>query len=280
MSVSALGKDWPGTFPWEFADAQFKSIAIRYANDGEQAQDVPLSACPGDTEVLQRPDLTVDDPCGPDNAAYVNIPTSPDYDISVDPVDGSVESTAHTGFVFDGGEPVISYDPPVDSGTACPVARAVVACVYPDSARVVAGVPLGTITILDELTAIANGFLGVFPFDYTSGTDTVSVLAYVQPGQTAADFDALEMCGEVGGICEDASTDPGAVDGDGVPCTPTEPTQPTQPGAPSEPGEVGGIVTTAALPDTGGPAGFLLPLGALLVLLGAGMVMVRRPHSA
>ena len=40
------------------------------------------------------------------------------------------------------------------------------------------------------------------------------------------------------------------------------------------------IETSDGLPNTGGPAGFLLPLGAVLVLVGAGLVMVRRPHSA
>lgn len=46
-------------------------------------------------------------------------------------------------------------------------------------------------------------------------------------------------------------------------------------------GDVGGIVDSDGdLPNTGGPDGWLVPLGAGLVLAGAGLVMVRRPHSA
>ncbi|KRA39215.1 MULTISPECIES: choice-of-anchor E domain-containing protein [unclassified Nocardioides] len=47
-------------------------------------------------------------------------------------------------------------------------------------------------------------------------------------------------------------------------------------------GDVGGEVegTDDALPNTGGPAGWLVPVGAGLVLAGAALVMVRRPHSA
>lgn len=47
--------------------------------------------------------------------------------------------------------------------------------------------------------------------------------------------------------------------------------------------EVGGVVEEnpeGGLPNTGGPDGWLVPLGAGLVLAGAGLVMVRRPHSA
>ncbi|MFW6868751.1 choice-of-anchor E domain-containing protein [Nocardioides sp. CPCC 206347] len=46
-------------------------------------------------------------------------------------------------------------------------------------------------------------------------------------------------------------------------------------------GDVGGIVDNDGdLPNTGGPDGWLVPVGAGLVLAGAALVMVRRPHSA
>lgn len=45
-----LGLGFTGSFPFAFSDAHFKSVAIRFAAAGEQAKDVPLSACPaGDT---------------------------------------------------------------------------------------------------------------------------------------------------------------------------------------------------------------------------------------
>lgn len=42
-----LGWGFAGTFPFQFSDAHFLSVAIRYATEGEQAQDVPLGECPG-----------------------------------------------------------------------------------------------------------------------------------------------------------------------------------------------------------------------------------------
>lgn len=42
---------WDGvTFPFAFADAHFGSLALRWAEAGEQAQDVPLTACPVEEE--------------------------------------------------------------------------------------------------------------------------------------------------------------------------------------------------------------------------------------
>lgn len=47
-----------------------------------------------------------------------------------------------------------------------------------------------------------------------------------------------------------------------------------------QPPGVGGVSVSTGLPSTGGPDGWLVPLGVGLVLVGAGLVMVRRPHSA
>jgi hypothetical protein len=46
VSASTLGKDWPGTFPFAFGDAQ-DSIAIRPAVGNEQPGDEELAKCPG-----------------------------------------------------------------------------------------------------------------------------------------------------------------------------------------------------------------------------------------
>jgi hypothetical protein len=59
VSVSTLKNDNPGwneTFPALFSDAQGGSKAIRYAFDGEQANDVPLSQCDGYTEPSPDPE--------------------------------------------------------------------------------------------------------------------------------------------------------------------------------------------------------------------------------
>ncbi|GGO88857.1 hypothetical protein GCM10011584_16870 [Nocardioides phosphati] len=41
-----VGRGFTGTFPWAFSDAQFRSVAIRWAHAGEQARQVSLSDCP------------------------------------------------------------------------------------------------------------------------------------------------------------------------------------------------------------------------------------------
>jgi hypothetical protein len=41
-----LGRGFAGTFPWAFSDAQYYSLAIRWAQSGEQAREVTHSECP------------------------------------------------------------------------------------------------------------------------------------------------------------------------------------------------------------------------------------------
>ena len=226
-------------------------------------------ACP--PAVIEPPVLEPTDPCGPDNAVYPALAETDQFGVTVNG-DRSVTLTAKAGYVFANQQASYTYPTPADSNEPCPEVAALVACVYPDApARLGTGVPAGVITVIDEATALLNGFLGSFPFSYVNGDGEVELIAYLEDGQTVDDFDALEMCGEVAGICDDA-TDPGAVDENGEPCVPGEP------GEPGDGGETGG--ETDALPNTGGPAGFLLPIGALMVLVGAGLVVVRRPHSA
>ncbi|WGY02840.1 hypothetical protein QI633_03565 [Nocardioides sp. QY071] len=113
-SVSSL-PGFPGTFPWAFADAQI-SVAIRYANDGEQAKDVALSECPQQMPVPQVP---VDDPCGPGNAVYGQVPAG-NYMV-VRNGDGSITLVANAGYLFFGGSPTATLPPPTETFTApCP----------------------------------------------------------------------------------------------------------------------------------------------------------------
>ena len=140
--------------------------------------------------------------------------------------------------------------------------------------------PATTSASVEEAVAILNGFVGVFPFEYVDGDSVVEIRQYLGEGQSIDDFDAVELCGEVaGGECV-----AGGVDENGDPCDPVDVVEECDDtGATATTAddcdEIGGI-TEDALPNTGGPMGMLVPLGALLVLLGAGLVMVRRPHSA
>lgn len=61
-----VGRGFRGSFPWAFSDGQFRSVAIRFAADGEQAREVTLASCPrqtggtepGGTEPGTSPEVT------------------------------------------------------------------------------------------------------------------------------------------------------------------------------------------------------------------------------
>ena len=55
VSTNAL-PGWDGAaFPFAFADAHVNSLALRCAEEGEQAHDVPLTECPGDEAAQHDP---------------------------------------------------------------------------------------------------------------------------------------------------------------------------------------------------------------------------------
>lgn len=101
---------------------------------------------------------------------------------------------------------------------------------------------------------IGTGTVG-FGYEAASASDLAQpsewTLVFLASGSGEVTVTYTYEPGEVGGICEEDANDPACDDG-----------------------EAGG------LPDTGGPIGWLMPLGAGLVLAGAVLVMVRRPHSA
>ncbi len=324
VSVNTL-KDFPdpAVFPWQFPDAQ-DSVAIRFALDGEQAKDVPLTACPQNVPAeITPPVLTVVDPCGVGNAVYGAVPPSADYTVVRNP-DGSITLTAVAPATFPGGAPAYLYLPPVETNTAacppgpaeitppvvdlldpcgtgnaaygpvpaspdyttvlngdgsitltavapatfpggapthtfpvpvetvtapCPVDPRVVVCSYP-IARALAVV--GTVSIVDLAEVVAAGFTGSFPYDYTSGGLAVEVVRYAADGETAASIGDTITCGISDVVVPDPPDD-----------------------VPDVPGEVD-TVHTVGLPDTGGPAPWLLPGGVALVLAGATLLLGRR----
>lgn len=71
VDSSALEPGFTGTFPFEFRDAHFRSVAIRFAEEGEKAKDVSLPECPA----VEEP--PPEEPVCPDPAA-VNCPDEPE----------------------------------------------------------------------------------------------------------------------------------------------------------------------------------------------------------
>jgi hypothetical protein len=131
VADNTLPDDWtPGDFPFEWTDAQGQSstgsIAVRYAHDGEQANEVPLSDCPQapqeDTPTTAHVSFT-DPTCDVAAAATPDGGAGVDYAIT----DGSVAAgqsvtftaTAQAGFVIN-GDAVFTHDfsaAPTDCGS-------------------------------------------------------------------------------------------------------------------------------------------------------------------
>ncbi|WP_161605469.1 LPXTG cell wall anchor domain-containing protein [Pimelobacter simplex] len=316
VSVNTL-KDFPdpAVFPWQFPDAQ-DSVAIRYALDGEQAHDVSDVECPqaitppevpvtddcgpgnavygevpaGHYSVTRNqdgsitltadagwtfpggaptysypvpedenvacpatitpPDLDVTDPCGPGNAVYGEVPENQGYTVTRNE-DGSITLTAVGNTEFPGGAPTYTYPVPAETNTeACPVDGRAVVCSIPMSTQVSARADIpGTILILDIADLIAKGFAGVFPFSYTENGVEYDVIRAAAPGETAD-----QVTGITCGVDDVVVNHP-----------------------PKTPGEVGGVTT--GLPNTGGPAGWLIPAGAAMVLAGAALMLLRRREA-
>ncbi|WP_182378775.1 LPXTG cell wall anchor domain-containing protein [Nocardioides sp. WS12] len=225
-------------------DGSVTLTAIKdYGFDGEPTYTYPAPVDSNELCPVIAPELDVNDPCGLDNAAYETVPENELYTSEVNE-DGSVTLTAIADYGFD-GEPTYTYPAPVDSNEECPVVKAYVACSSPLVART-APIAAGIIVVIDEVEAALKGFLGTFPYTYTDGTSEVTILQELAEGQDPSSLDAATLCGEVAVIVE-------------------------------EPPTVGGIVEV--LPNTGGPAGWLVPLGTGLVLAGAALVLMRRRET-
>ncbi|WP_215813412.1 LPXTG cell wall anchor domain-containing protein [Pimelobacter sp. 30-1] len=203
-------------------------------------------ACPA---TIPPPDVDVLDPCGPDNAVYGEVPENPGYTVTRNE-DGSITLTAVGNTEFPGGESTYTYPVPSETNTkACPVDGRAVVCSIPMDSQVSArraDIP-GTILIVDLADLIAKGFAGVYPFTYTEGGVEYDVIRAAAPGETADQVTGI-TCGVAG-------------------VTTNHP--------PKTPGEVAGT----GLPNTGGPAGWLIPTGLAMVLAGAVLVLLRRREA-
>ncbi|WP_408896873.1 hypothetical protein ACJ5H2_18335 [Nocardioides sp. R1-1] len=123
--ITDVPNDFDGTFPESFNDAQFASLAIRYAKVGEQSKDLTPDNCPlfGDPIPVTPPVPVPTDPCGPANAFFPEdqIPTETEgYTVSTSgtPVT-SITITAKDGFVLTVGDGEQVTYTATDSGALC-----------------------------------------------------------------------------------------------------------------------------------------------------------------
>ncbi|MCR1783947.1 LPXTG cell wall anchor domain-containing protein [Nocardioides carbamazepini] len=202
-----------------------------------------VAACP---TVVQPPAVPTVNPCGPNNIAFGTVPAGP-WTSSLDPDDGSVTLTATGNNVFPGGATLHVYNLPADNDPACLVAPAL-APSDPCGVGNAAWIP--PVETPDYSVSVVNGVIQLI-------AKLGKLFVGDQPTYTypaAAPVDSGVVCA-VGGVQE---TQPAKSDD-----------------APGTPGAVGGVQATS-LPNTGGPGGWLMPFGVLLVLAGAGLVLARR----
>lgn len=118
VSENTLPDGFNGTFPFEWQDAQGNqggSIAVRLANEGEQAKDVPLSDCPQAAEPdVATASVTFTDPsCDNGNvASYSTSGENVTFDSPTATPGASitVTATANDGAEFDGGGSTATFD--------------------------------------------------------------------------------------------------------------------------------------------------------------------------
>ncbi|MFL6002373.1 MAG: hypothetical protein ACJ72P_06145, partial [Nocardioides sp.] len=164
--VDGNGNPFSGTFPFSWTDAQGQttngSIAIRYATDGEQAQDVALTECPGSTPPEECPN-------GDFNGADPGCGTPPEECPNGD---------------FNGADP--------GCGTP-PVEKKVVVCkdvgTPPGQLELIGIVSDNTLNNLVD--GNGNPFNGTFPFSWTDAqgqtTNGSIAIRYATDGEQAQD---------------------------------------------------------------------------------------------
>ena len=128
VSENTLPDGFNGTFPFEWTDAQGQSahgsIAVRFANDGEQAKDVPVSDCPQAAEPdVATADVSFTDPtCDNGNvASYSTSGENVTFDSPTAAAGASitVTATANDGAEFDGGGTTATFDHTFPAAADC-----------------------------------------------------------------------------------------------------------------------------------------------------------------
>ncbi|TNM36459.1 hypothetical protein FHP29_20180 [Nocardioides albidus] len=262
---TSIGKTWDqvvdSDFPIPFNDAQ-ASVAIRFAVGNEQPGDEILEngGCPVDLDV---PEVPQTDPCNPpgvtSNVAFGALPPSDGKWTADTSVAGQITFTA-TGInyfeleVVDGNVTYVKtavVKLGADSGVKCLVAPAITAN---DPCN-----PVG-------VTSNATWVIPVETPDYTVSVvngviQLIAKLGKVFEGDKPTFTYALAVSPpDSGVVCQVAGV------------------QETK-NPPKKQDEVKNAAVSG-LPNTGGPAGWLMPLGVGLVLAGAGLVLGRRDRTA
>jgi hypothetical protein len=129
VSENTLPDGFDGTFPFQWTDAHGQSlqgsIAIRLANQGEQAHDVSLGECPQAETDLATASVTFTDPSC-DNGNVASYETSGEHVTFDSPVAAAgasitVTATADENAEFDGGGQQATFDHTFTAAEDCTV---------------------------------------------------------------------------------------------------------------------------------------------------------------
>lgn len=260
VDPSGSGKTWDqvtdADFPFPFEDAQ-DSIAIAFADKGDQSHDFTPEDCGTKVDPPVVPQV---DPCNPtgvtSNIHFGAVPDGPwTADTSVaGQITFTATGTGYFGTTGEGEDKVFVKTHVVklgaDSGEKCLIAPAIA----PNDPCNPTGVTANATWVLPAETAdysvsVVGGVIKLIAklgkvFESGESTYTYNL--------AATPTDSGVVC-EVGGV--EQTDDP-----------------------PKD--EVDSEQAATGLPNTGGPAGWLMPLGVGLVLAGAGLVLGRRNKTA
>jgi len=264
---TGIGKTWEevtdADFPIPFNDAQ-ASVAIRFAVGNEQPGDeiIGEGGCP---QEISAPQVPQSDPCNPpgvtNNVAFGTLPPSNGSWTADTSVAGQITFTA-TG---------LNYFDVVEQDGKVVYVKTLVVKLNPDS---------GTSCIVAPALA---------PNDPCNPPGVTSNASWVLPAETA-DYSVsvvngvIQLIAKLGKMFEgDKPTytyavAPAPVDS-GIVCKTVDEGSEKSGNPPKHVAQTGQVSATG-LPNTGGPAGWLMPIGVALVLVGGGLVLARRNRMA
>lgn len=165
VGASALEEGFAGTFPFEFEDAHGQSMAVRWAEKGEQSHDLDVAAeCPGEEPPSEEP--PGEEPPGEEPP----------------------------------GEEPPGEEPPGEDPPGEEDPKKVVVCKYvkkPHTDEILSHI------IIVSVNALGDGFTGTFPHEFADEHEGSVAIRYAEDGEKAGDFDAEETAALCDGPTDD-----------------------------------------------------------------------------
>lgn len=168
------------------------SVAIRYASENEQAQDVPLRECPGYVEEIPVPAIpSTTDPCNPtgvaSNIAFVVPADTTQLDWTL-LANGNLQVVPKAGFTFAGDSQLVTFALPTDSNVPCVTTTTIAPPGPPstndpcDPANISFNLPADTSQL--DYTLLPNGDVRVAPQPGYVFSGTSQLITFILPADS------------------------------------------------------------------------------------------------